>query len=268
MAKAPTDLERAFQSIETALVELAPEPGRRRSRSCWRATDVFMYGTTRATNAILEGRTARTAFLTTEGFPDILLLREGRQARPVPTQLPYPAAVRAAAPDLRDPRADRLRGRRRPAARRGRACSTRSRRLRGARRRGGRRLPALVDRQPAPRAARRRAARRASCPDVPFTLSHELNPIVREYRRASSTAIDASLKPLMQDYLRDAGATTCAQAGLARPPASSPPRSAARGRPSEVDRAADLLDRLRARRWRRSPALTYAGAEHEDSRPT
>ena len=37
---------------------------------------------------------------------------------------------------------------------------------------------------------------------MPFTLSHQLNPIIREYRRASSTAIDASLKPLMQDYLR------------------------------------------------------------------
>src|SRR5207247_187100 len=39
-------------------------------------------------------------------------------------------------------------------------------------------------------------------PDAPFTLSHQLNPIIREYRRASSTAIDASLKPLMQAYLR------------------------------------------------------------------
>jgi N-methylhydantoinase A len=38
-------------------------------------------------------------------------------------------------------------------------------------------------------------------PAVPFTLSHQINPILREYRRASSTAIDASLKPLMQDYL-------------------------------------------------------------------
>jgi N-methylhydantoinase A len=36
---------------------------------------------------------------------------------------------------------------------------------------------------------------------VPYTLSHQLNPIVREYRRASSAAIDASLKPLMQEYL-------------------------------------------------------------------
>jgi N-methylhydantoinase A len=39
-------------------------------------------------------------------------------------------------------------------------------------------------------------------PGVPYTLSHRLNPIVREYRRASSTAIDASLKPLMQEHLR------------------------------------------------------------------
>jgi N-methylhydantoinase A len=38
-------------------------------------------------------------------------------------------------------------------------------------------------------------------PGVPFTLSHRLNPILREYRRASATCIDASLKPLMADYL-------------------------------------------------------------------
>jgi N-methylhydantoinase A len=49
-------------------------------------------------------------------------------------------------------------------------------------------------------------------PGVPYTLSHVLNPSLREYRRASSAAIDASLKPLMSAYmhnlsgrLRDAG---------------------------------------------------------------
>ena len=43
-------------------------------------------------------------------------------------------------------------------------------------------------------------------------MSHELNPTLREYRRASATVIDASLKPLMFAYLdgltsrlRDAG---------------------------------------------------------------
>ncbi|MEM9881279.1 MAG: hydantoinase/oxoprolinase family protein, partial [Pseudomonadota bacterium] len=41
----------------------------------------------------------------------------------------------------------------------------------------------------------------AHLPGVPFSLSHQLNPTLREYRRASSTCIDASLKPLMADYL-------------------------------------------------------------------
>jgi len=38
---------------------------------------------------------------------------------------------------------------------------------------------------------------------VPFTLSSQLNPILREYRRASAAAIDASLKPLMTRYIGD-----------------------------------------------------------------
>jgi N-methylhydantoinase A len=41
--------------------------------------------------------------------------------------------------------------------------------------------------------------------NVAFTLSHRLNPILREYRRASSTCIDASLKPLMAGYLKSLG---------------------------------------------------------------
>ena len=37
-------------------------------------------------------------------------------------------------------------------------------------------------------------------PNVPYSLSHQLNPIIREFPRTSSTAIDASLKPLMQKH--------------------------------------------------------------------
>ena len=40
-------------------------------------------------------------------------------------------------------------------------------------------------------------------PGIPYTLSHQLNPSLREYRRTSSTAMDASLKPLMSTFLRD-----------------------------------------------------------------
>src|SRR4051812_39261424 len=49
VAKAPTDLERAFQSIDEALSGLAPQLGRTVGELL-AATDVFTYGTTRATN--------------------------------------------------------------------------------------------------------------------------------------------------------------------------------------------------------------------------
>src|SRR4029453_12370252 len=88
LAKAPTDLERGFQSIADGLEQLAPELGVT-GGELLASTDVFTHGTTRATNAIVEGRTARTAFFTTEGFPDVLLLREGGKLEPF-RQLPYP----------------------------------------------------------------------------------------------------------------------------------------------------------------------------------
>src|SRR5207237_4469814 len=75
------------QSIEEALTGLAPELGLTVGDLLAR-TDVFTYGTTRATNAIVEGKTARTAFFTTEGFPDVLLLREGGKLEPF-RQLEY-----------------------------------------------------------------------------------------------------------------------------------------------------------------------------------
>ncbi|HKP18000.1 MAG TPA: hydantoinase/oxoprolinase family protein [Gaiellaceae bacterium] len=198
LAKAPTDVERAFQSIEDGLEQLAPELGLSVAELLAR-TDVFTYGTTRATNAIVEGRTARTAFFTTEGFPDVLLLREGGKLDPF-RQLPYPppyvpryltfeireridsegevfeeldeASVVAAIEEARRLRAEAVA-----------VCL----------------IWSIVN----PAHERRVGELLArDWPDVPFTLSHQLNPIIREYRRASSTAIDASLKPLMQAYLR------------------------------------------------------------------
>jgi N-methylhydantoinase A len=39
--------------------------------------DLFVHGTTRATNAVVAGGTARTALLATAGHPDTLVFREG-----------------------------------------------------------------------------------------------------------------------------------------------------------------------------------------------
>ena len=57
------------------------------------------------------------------------------------------------------------------------------------------------------------------CRAFPYTLSHRLNPSIREFRRASSTAIDASLKPLMAAYMRNLE-ERLQRRGLQRPVAS------------------------------------------------
>ena len=182
-----------------------------------------------------------------------LLVREGGKLEPL-RQVAYPA-LRPAPPHLRDPRADGRRGHR-PALDEASARGD-SARLRGAGRRGGRRLPVVVDRQRRARATPRRADRRAPA-RAPVTLSHALNPIVREYRRASSTAIDASLKPLMQRHLHgiESGLRAAGFAGELLVATSFGGVCESRTSPS-----APIYSVARARRWRRSPALHVARAE-------
>ena len=52
--------------------------------------DMLIHGTTQAINAIVTGNTARTAFLTTQGHPDVLVLREGGRIEPFNFTVPYP----------------------------------------------------------------------------------------------------------------------------------------------------------------------------------
>ena len=208
VAKAPTDVERAFESIRQGLAELAPELGVSVG-DLLAQTDAFTYGTTRATNAIVEGRTARTAFFTTEGFPDILLLREGGKLEPF-RQLPYPAPYipRYLTFEIRE-RIDSEGDVFLPLDE-----QTVVRAIEEARALGAEAVAVCLLWSTVNPAHELRVGELLDtcCPGLPYTLSHRLNPILREYRRASSTAIDASLKPLMQEYLatmerdlRDAG---------------------------------------------------------------
>jgi N-methylhydantoinase A len=199
IGKAMTTPDRPFQGIASALDIAAGQLGLDRA-TLLANTSVFLYGTTRATNAIVEGRTARTALLVTQGFPDILVLKEGGKSNPHQLDVDYPepyiprhltfeiserigadgkvvapfdeAAARAVTGRLADLEVDAVA-----------VCF----------------LWSVVN----PAHERRMGALLAELlPDVAVTLSHNLNPILREYRRASSAAIDASLKPLMQAHLR------------------------------------------------------------------
>ena len=64
-------------------------------------TEVLIYATTRSTNAIITGTTARTALITTRGLPGHARLPRGRQAAAV--RLP-PALSRAVHPEAADVR--------------------------------------------------------------------------------------------------------------------------------------------------------------------
>ena len=89
VSKAPTTPDRVFDGIAEALRYGAAQQ-ELTLEALLGATSVFIYGTTRATNAILTGTTARTALLTTRGHPDMLLLREGGRSAPVRLQLRLP----------------------------------------------------------------------------------------------------------------------------------------------------------------------------------
>ncbi len=166
----------------------------------------FAHGMTVATNALLEGRTARTALIATDGFTDVLEL--ARQARPhlyrlcvagpaplVPAELRFGALERMG-PDgpLRPLEQDAARalveelGQSRPEAV---AVSL---------------LHSYAD----PAHERLLGALLAELlPELHVSLSCDLVGTFREYERTATTVLDAALSPLLSHYLerltREAG---------------------------------------------------------------
>src|SRR5919108_3841627 len=67
VGKALTTYGRVFDGFKASIDRAARTLGRT-GDDVLRAADVIVYGTTHATNAVLTGRTARTALLVTEGF--------------------------------------------------------------------------------------------------------------------------------------------------------------------------------------------------------
>ena len=198
MFKAPTTPHDPVEGI-LAAIEAAAEALSTSTRELLAQGELFIHGTTHATNAIVTGNTARTAFLTTKGHPDILVLREGGRMEPFNFLVPFPkpyipraltfevperigadgsvyepldeAGVLAIIEELKEKEVEAV------------AVSLLWSTVNPAHEIG---VGELLQKH---------------LQGVPFTLSHVLNPILREYRRASSTCIDASLKPLMSRYI-------------------------------------------------------------------
>jgi N-methylhydantoinase A len=198
MTKASTVLHDPILGVLAALQKAADIQGRSLTEFLSRA-ELFIHGTTHALNAILTGNTASTALLTTRGHRDILLLREGGRTGPFAFDLPYPkpyvpraltfevteridstGAIRIEL-DEQEVRTtcDRLRELGVDAVA---VCL----------------LWSIVNPKHELEVGKLLAKH---LPGIPVTLSHSISSALREYRRASAAAVDASLKPLMTKYL-------------------------------------------------------------------
>lgn len=197
--KAPTTYPDPIDGI-LAAVALAAEAQGSSVEAFLGATEVLFHSTTRAINAVITGQTARTALLTTAGHPDILLIREGGRTDPFNYRIGYPAPYIPRALTFEVPGRILADGRERTAL-------DESTVLAVIQRLKAKKVEAVAVSllwsvvNPA-HELRVGALLAERLPDVPFTLGHQLNPTVREYRRTSSCAIDASLKPIMSTYLR------------------------------------------------------------------
>ncbi len=163
-------------------------------------TEILFHSTTRAINAVVTGRAARTALLVTEGHPDILLIREGGRTDPFNYRNPYPAPYVPRSLTFEVPERVWADGRvHRPLDEDAVLTIIESLRARQVEAVAVSLIWSIVNPAHELRVAQ---LLEQHLPGVPYTLSHQLNPTVREYRRTSSCAIDASLKPIMSDYLR------------------------------------------------------------------
>jgi N-methylhydantoinase A len=161
-----------------------------------RALDV-RHGTTIGTNAMLERKGARVAFVTTAGFEDTIAI--GRQTRarlydwfaPVPDPL-VPRELRFGVPErvtaqgeiLRSPTEEDL------------ACLVDAVRASGAQAVA---ISLLFSFANPETELRVEAALRGL--DIPISTSHRILPEFREYERASTIVVNAYLAPKMQSYL-------------------------------------------------------------------
>lgn len=158
------------------------------------------HGMTTATNAVIQRNGARTAFLTNEGFRDILEI--GRQNRPtlfdisvtrpeqlVPRELCFTAAGRM----------DHTGAELIPLAEEDVRIAARKMAEAGVEAVGILFLHSYVN---ADHEQRARAILEEELPGVAICASTDINREFREYERASTTVLNAYLRPVMENYLR------------------------------------------------------------------
>jgi len=171
------------------------------AQAAGRAGAEVVHGSTVATNALLERKGARTAFVTTAGFEDLLEI--GRQNR---------AELYNLTPPPRRPLVERglcfgIRERAYEDGSIARKPSAAELKSLGARlKRAGVQSVAICFLHSYQSPVNERAAVKAlRRDDLYLCASHEISPEFREYERGSTTAINAYVGPMMAAYLKELG---------------------------------------------------------------
>jgi N-methylhydantoinase A len=179
-----------LEAVRLVLARAEAEPG---------TVERFAHGMTVATNALLEGRTARTALIATEGFTDVIEL--GRQARPHLYELCRSAPPPLVPAELRFAAAERMthEGPLRPLDR----AAARALIEQVARSRPEAIAVALLHSYADASHERLLGELLAEIiPDTHLTLSSDLVGTFREYERTATSVLDAAVSPLLASYLR------------------------------------------------------------------
>jgi N-methylhydantoinase A len=190
-AKAPTTPEDQSEGVLAAVKAVLERAGEDAS-----GIEEFAHGTTAATNALLEGEGARTAFVATKGFEDIVeLARQARAdlyrlcvARPAPL---VPPERRVGADERMTPDGVAKALDVEAAVEAINALEPESVAV------------CLLHAYRHPEHEQQLGAALAEAlPGVHVSLSHEVVGTFREYERAATTELDAALSPLLAAYLR------------------------------------------------------------------
>jgi N-methylhydantoinase A len=193
-AKAPTTPDDQSEGVMAAIDAALAKAG-----AAAEQIEEFSHGMTVATNALLEGRGARTAFVATEGFTDLIAL--GRQDRPQLYRLcagrPAPLApdeLRFGAPERMTPDGPLTE-----------LTAEAAQQLANQIAEAEPEAVAVALLHSYRHPAHEQAIARAlgdRLTDLHVSLSHDVVGTFREFERASTTEIDAALSPLLARYLR------------------------------------------------------------------
>lgn len=161
--------------------------------------DLVVHGSTVSTNALVERKTVKVGLILTAGHQDILVLREGPRKGAFQWRLNYPdpyvprhltktvaGRIDARGRELAPLSLDEVR--KVAAEFRGLGVEAIAVGL----------LWSVVN--PAHELAVREVLEK-ELPGIPVTLSHEINPMPREYKRIIAAAIDASINPIVRTYI-------------------------------------------------------------------